>query len=137
MNKIIAALVAALAWVLGAKETTASLKQQIEERDKAIAERDTQIEDLLKAIEDDKVDDAALQAAATEARAAQTTAEAQREQLATELADLNAQLETATSKADELAANITADPAIPVEVTPAGEVVSNAAPEPKPPLGSV
>jgi len=108
MQKILAALTTAIAFVFSTRGTIAALKQQIADRDKTIA-------DLLAALEAENADDAALEAAAEAARAAQTKAEA----------DLAAILQAnaeATLKADELLAAISADPSIPITVDPDGTV---------------
>lgn len=118
MQKILAALTAALAFVFGNKTNIAALKQQIADRDTVIAEQNTRIEDLLKVVEDDKTDDAALEAAAATAREGQAAAETRTAELEAAHTALTAEITTAEEKAAELAASISADSSIPITVDP-------------------
>lgn len=102
MQKIIAALIAAIAFVTGAKANTTALQAEI-------AKRDQNITDLQTALADEKATDATLQAALEKSQADQKAAE-------DSLAAVNADIEAANAKADELTTAINADAAIPVEV---------------------
>lgn len=109
MQKIIAALIAAIAFVFATRETIVALKKQIADRDQIIT-------DLHTAIDANRANDAALEQAVLDAKDAQKVAEEA-------LAVLNAEIALGNAKAEELAASITADPAIPVTVDPdTGEV---------------
>lgn len=112
MQNIIAALTAAIAFVFSSRATIAALKQQIADRDKIIDE-------LHAAVVADQADDASLEQAATDAKAAQKKAE-------DALAEINGQIESGNTKADELAAAITADPEIPISVNADGTVAAAA-----------
>lgn len=126
-DKILAYLVTILQAFAGFKTTNAALKATIEEQKATIAERDKTIEDLLTAVEDDKVDDAALEKIAADARQAQEDAEAKAADAKTALDTLLAEAKEVEDKAAAVAAEVTADTTVPVEVNPdTGEVTNPA-----------
>lgn len=109
MKKILAYLTQFLEFVLGKRAEIAALKQQIADRDVIIA-------NLEAAIEAENADDASLEQAVTDAKAAQAVAESS-------LAALYAEIETTEAEAAKVAAEITADSTIPINVDPdTGEV---------------
>lgn len=116
MQKILAALSAALAFVLGHKDNINALKKQVADRDAIIKERDAEIERLLVIIEDDKTDDAALEAAAVESREKQEAAEQRTKVLEDERKAFDEQLVLAETEAQKLADSISADTDIPMTV---------------------
>jgi hypothetical protein len=122
MQRILAALTAALAFVFGSRENIAGLKTQIADRDAIITTQNATIADLHTQL------DAAVAGDAADAAALQASKDAQAQSLAaqqaaeTALAQVNADIESAGAKADELAASITADSAIPLKVATDGTV---------------
>lgn len=122
MKSIFALLAAALTFVLGGKDREAALQTQIDDRDKTITGLNDNLTSLHKTLDDTTADDAAQKAAldASKAQLAQSQADTATAQKS--LADLQAQVDQAAQQSDDLIAKINASTAIPVTVTPDGDV---------------
>lgn len=108
IQKLVKIITDLIALIFGDRAAIKALNEQIASLNKII-------DDLHAAATTDAADDAALEAAAADAKAAQKIAE-------DELTATTAELAAATVKADELVASISADPAVPITVAQDGTV---------------
>lgn len=106
MQKLVSIITSAIAFIFGLKETNAKLKAELDASNATIAAQAKTIEDLQDQVENDKVDDAALESAAADARSAATAAEER-------ATALKAEIDAADAEAEKLAAAITANPETP------------------------
>jgi len=128
MNKILAALAAAITFVLGQKDNINALKKQVSDRDEIIKERDAEIKRLVDLLDAETLDDAALGAAVKEAREKQTAAETRAGELETQRAALDESIKAAEAEADKLTDSINVDPDIAVNISN-GVATATAQPE--------
>jgi len=106
MQKLLEILATIVAFVAGIKTTNAKLVEELKTANAKIEEQATTIENLQKQVAEDAVDDAALEQAALDARQAAKDA-------TDKLAALQAEVDDAVAKGEEIAALINEHPEAP------------------------